>query len=45
MAAQERSVLDDYFGGSGAGSDGDRYDGAASAAEYSADPTSFSGSS
>jgi len=45
MAANERSVLDDYFGGSGAGADGDRYDGAASAAEYSADPTSFSGSS
>ena len=45
MAANERSVLDNYFGGSGAGSDGGRYDGAASSAEYSADPTSFSGSS
>ena len=45
MAAQERSVLDDYFGGSGAGADGNRYDGASSAKEYSANPTSFSGSS
>jgi len=45
MAANERSVLDDYFGGSGAGADGDRYDGADTFEEYSADPTSFSGSS
>lgn len=48
MAAQERSVLDDYFGGSGAGADGNRYDGASSAEEYASDPgkgSSFSGSS
>ena len=32
------------FGGSGAGSDGNRYDGAASAEEYAADPVVFSGS-
>jgi len=43
--ANERSVLDDYFGGSTAGADQGRFDGAASSAEYSADPTSFSGTS
>jgi len=45
MAANERSVLDDYFGGSGAGSDGGRYDGAETAEQYAAEPTAYSGSS
>ena len=45
MAANERSVLDDYFGGSGAGSDGGRYDGAETSEQYAAEPTAYSGSS
>ena len=49
-AAAERAVLDAYFaqqsGDTGGGGDsGDRYDGASSFEEYSADPTGFSGSS
>ena len=53
MQAQDRAVLDDYFGGSGdtigpTGFTGGRYDGASSAEEYASDPgkgSTFSGSS
>lgn len=41
----ERAKLDAYFGGSGAGSDGNRYDGAETFEQYSAEPTAYSGSS
>ena len=46
-AAEERAKLDAYFRGVEAtgGDTSDRYDGASSFEEYSADPTSFSGSS
>ena len=44
MAANERSVLDDYFGGSGAGPGGNRYDGADTSQQYEAEPTAYSGS-
>jgi len=46
-AAAERANLDAYFRGVEAtgGDTSDRYDGASSMEEYSADPTSFSGSS
>ena len=44
MAANERSVLDDYFGGSGAGPSGNRYDGADTSQQYEAEPTAYSGS-
>ena len=46
-AAEERANLDAYFRGVEAtgGDTSDRYDGASSFEEYSADPTSFSGSS
>ena len=44
--ANERQVLDDYFGGSGAkGPTGNRFDGADNIEDYSKDPTSYSGSS
>jgi hypothetical protein len=43
--AAERATLDQYFGGSGAGPDGNRYDGADSFETYSAEPTAYSGSS
>ena len=45
-AAQERAKLDAYFRGleASGGDSGDRYDGASSFEEYSADPTGFSGS-
>jgi len=43
--ANERQVLDDYFGGSGAGPTGNRYDGAPTAEAYAAEPTAYSGSS
>ena len=44
--ANERQVLDDYFGGSTAkGPTGQRFDGADNIEQYSKDPTSFSGSS
>ena len=42
--ANERQVLNNYFGGSGAGPDNSRYDGADTSEQYSADPTSYSGS-
>ena len=41
--SNERAVLNTYFGGSGAGPGGNRYDGADTSQQYSADPTSFSG--
>jgi len=46
-AAEERAKLDAYFRGleASGGDSGDRYDGASSFEEYSADPTGFSGSS
>jgi hypothetical protein len=43
MAAQERSVLDNYFGGSDAGADSGRFDGASSRSEYDSNPTGYSG--
>jgi len=46
-AAEERAKLDAYFRGleASGGDSSDRYDGASSFEEYSADPTGFSGSS
>lgn len=44
-AAKDRAVLDNYFGGSGAGPSGNRYDGAPTAEAYAAEPTAYSGSS
>ena len=44
MKAQEVSILDDYFGGSG-DTTGDRFDGATSREEYDSNPTGYSGSS
>ena len=46
-AAEERARLDAYFRGveAGGGDTSGRFDGASSMEEYSADPTSFSGSS
>jgi len=44
MKAQEVSILDDYFGGSG-DTTGDRFDGADTRSDYDANPTGYSGSS
>jgi len=41
--ANERKVLDNYFGGSGTGPSGNRYDGAPTAEAYAAEPTAYSG--
>jgi hypothetical protein len=38
-----QSAVDDYFGGSDAGADKGRFDGAASRSEYDANPTGYSG--
>jgi hypothetical protein len=47
QAAQEeaarQSAVDDYFGGSDAGADKGRFDGASSRSEYDANPTGYSG--
>jgi hypothetical protein len=49
QAAQEetarQSALDAYFGGSDAGADSGRFDGASSRSEYDSNPTGYSGSS
>jgi len=41
--ANERRVLDNYFGGSGAGPNNNRYDGADTFEDYAAEPTAYSG--
>ena len=43
--ANEREVLNNYFGGSGAGPNNNRYDGADTFEDYAAEPTAYSGSS
>ena len=42
--SNERAVLNTYFGGSGAGPGGNRYDGADTSQQYEAEPTAYSGS-
>jgi len=41
--ASRQSAVDDYFGGSDAGADSGRFDGASSRSEYDANPTGYSG--
>jgi hypothetical protein len=43
--ASRQSAVDDYFGGSDAGADSGRFDGASSRSEYDSNPTGYSGSS